>query len=1119
MALLILAPPLAWGQSSGNRGCEADISSLRRVAVQTTVEVAVRPSLRVGEGIEVKWHLSGVQPSAPMFLVLAMPDAARFTGIYDKIKIKSRFREDEEDEEIKGPYFLAVPANVGGPAAIEFRRQRLRAFVPVRHEKMKQSGSLWIKPLKAGTFDLEWTVVARTPCGEHVLLPLRKREFAVAAGKPELVVQDTTALQAPDRPALAQRGNDKSRGVIVANEAHGGVSAQIESRRVEKIIHSNSRQYVLHIHADSYVVFDAVSGAMLVDRPGFDPNFSPASRFIAAKIGDRGDNEALMEIVDLLTGQPIGITTGPILGWSHGDSVLYAGMIELKQFQIIWPLVDEHNSNDGHLQSIFLMGMGREADSWNHRRFFLSIDKAVFLLPEDLGDELQSIDLYSREVRGFADEREFQGFVTHELGLRNFRFANRWMADSKIGLSHVCSYCDGKEARGDFGSDQKQPYQRDFLVQHAPAGSQQPRASAGSSILPRAAWAASRALAVIGEADRDFTARLAELGITVERANRLQPQQGEPGEDNYFFHWPEGLLERFLAAFDHDFGEHSPHCFVGHWTIRHRDRTVHLLQHCVPSTAGWASPKAEVVTFDEVDGQFRNLRFHHDLMGPKLPDRDRRGMFPKYFKTAKVKLRVSVSGDRVLIGSPSFDTLGILNLETDEMTLLYNSRHSDLTSDLMLTSDRRTILQLNTDGQFFFYDIDSGRHLLSGRDIDGEIIVYDQNGYYTATYEGAHFMHLRFPGETGLHSFQQFATTLNRPDIIKAALEEQPRRSALPDLVPPPILDAQLATGGAAPSLKVTARSGDELKAVRIYQDGHLTDDIAVSGRESARVIPIKRLKNARWITVVAVDKRGYFSKPATVQNAVAGSQGGVLRAVTVGIDRYDSADLPHLRFAVDDATDIANVVERNSARYYGQVVTTRLADATTSPGKITEALKRAVSTAQAGDTVMFFFAGHGVRDRDGAFYLATTKSDPAGFKNTALAWTTIASILQKSKARVIVLLDACHSGLAGKETSATNDEAVAQIMSGGQAPMLVFSASKGRQTSLEQASLRNGVFTHALKQAIGADRRRHDLNGNGAIEISELYRAVKGIVTEATGGAQSPWLARYDLIGDFVLF
>ena len=84
---------------------------------------------------------------------------------------------------------------------------------------------------------------------------------------------------------------------------------------------------------------------------------------------------------------------------------------------------------------------------------------------------------------------------------------------------------------------------------------------------------------------------------------------------------------------------------------------------------------------------------------------------------------------------------------------------------------------------------------------------------------------------------------------------------------------------------------------------------------------------------------------------------------------------------------------------------------------------------------------------------------------------------------------------------------------------MLVFAASKGRQLSEESPRWGGGLFTHAIIEALERNRAAHDLDGNGVIEVSELYLALKSIVVRESKGAQTPWLVRRDLIGNFALF
>lgn len=167
----------------------------------------------------------------------------------------------------------------------------------------------------------------------------------------------------------------------------------------------------------------------------------------------------------------------------------------------------------------------------------------------------------------------------------------------------------------------------------------------------------------------------------------------------------------------------------------------------------------------------------------------------------------------------------------------------------------------------------------------------------------------------------------------------------------------------------------------------------------------------------------------------------------------------------------------------------------------------------------MIFFAGHGLQGKDGRFYLGLSTTAASDVEVTALAWSDLAGILAGAKGRVTVLLDACHSGTAGTGLLASNDEAVDSIRDAIPSGLTVLAASKGRELSAELASLGGGVFTNVLVEAIGKDRNVADANGNGRIEVSELYRFVKDRVSALRDGEQTPWLSRNQMIGDFALF
>jgi len=180
------------------------------------------------------------------------------------------------------------------------------------------------------------------------------------------------------------------------------------------------------------------------------------------------------------------------------------------------------------------------------------------------------------------------------------------------------------------------------------------------------------------------------------------------------------------------------------------------------------------------------------------------------------------------------------------------------------------------------------------------------------------------------------------------------------------------------------------------------------------------------------------------------------------------------------------------------------------------ETLEALVTSARPGDTIVFAFAGHGVADRDGQLRLASQDATIDTLAASSVGWDEIAAILSRAPTRVVVLLDACHAGNANFDRLTKNDAVVKALLAGVRSPVLIFAASKGRELSRERDG--SGVFTRAFVNALSGQSPA-DQNSDGLLDVSELYSAVKRDVVAATGGQQTPWLARGDLLGDFPLF
>ena len=486
---------------------------------------------------------------------------------------------------------------------------------------------------------------------------------------------------------------------------------------------------------------------------------------------------------------------------------------------------------------------------------------------------------------------------------------------------------------------------------------------------------------------------------------------------------------------------------------------------------------------------------------------------------------VSIAFDRYLIAS-GFWTIDsrrwvlVYDLASDQIRFFNRDVPEAATvTEFAVTEEGRTLVQVNSNGHLYFYDVGSEKLLLRGVDIDDELVVYDAHGYYAASPEGAQFVFLKFPGLPGYNSFHQFARTLHRPDLIQAALAGK-LDTPDPLLTSPPRVNVDVQVAGAGSNriahLKLAAASSIGLKKVTVFVDGRQASEYAVAGSASNTQAAVPLATKSRWITAVAVDVGGYESVPQGRELAGYGTPAKArVFAVAVGTDQYEDKSIAPLQFAKTDANNFARGLKTLEGVAYSKVEVASFLDASGLQSALPDKIRELVARAGEQDTIMLFASGHGFRDAStGRFYLVTRDTRRERVTETAISWAEIAEALDGAKARVFVLLDACQSGAAAYGGS--NDDAVAALL-GRKASISVIAASKGRQDSLELST--GGAFTTALVRAITEDRKATDTNNNGAIELAELYGAVKRQVVTQTRGEQTPWIARNLMLGETPLF
>lgn len=181
-------------------------------------------------------------------------------------------------------------------------------------------------------------------------------------------------------------------------------------------------------------------------------------------------------------------------------------------------------------------------------------------------------------------------------------------------------------------------------------------------------------------------------------------------------------------------------------------------------------------------------------------------------------------------------------------------------------------------------------------------------------------------------------------------------------------------------------------------------------------------------------------------------------KAVVIGINHYDH--LPILSGCVNDAQSVATILEEHydgTSNFLKPNVMVADSAATAISKADVKYAARELFEDQS-EVALFYFAGHGDLDDESSGYLCGSECK-AGDDGVLLA--DIMRMATRSPAiNKVVILDSCHSGLAGNRDGVDD---VAEIKEG----MTVLTASTAKQSSFEVSGGGAGVFTSLLLDAL----------------------------------------------------
>jgi len=491
----------------------------------------------------------------------------------------------------------------------------------------------------------------------------------------------------------------------------------------------------------------------------------------------------------------------------------------------------------------------------------------------------------------------------------------------------------------------------------------------------------------------------------------------------------------------------------------------------------------------------------------------------------RVKTAIFTPDGRYILSGSEDNTVKIWDATTGS-TIKTLAGHSDAVTSATSTRDLHYIISGSADASIRKWDFKEESELvrLYGS-INGEWITITPDGYYQNSTEGNYLVHWAATGALETFTFEQFESHFKRPDLIQARLAGDSEAGiSVAAMTRPPHIEmedhrAVREISAKRYFLKFTASAAEEVKTVRVFVNGKPTLEVPVNAKEKDLSLNVPLFSSANRITAVAYDEKGFSSNPKYVD--VLCKNSGLakpnLYVFAIGISDYPR--LPSkwkLEFAHTDAKALVQALQSQEGNLFGGVRFNLLTNENATVHTINDALA-ALSGINENDLAVIFMAGHGVKAKDGTFYFLTSSGSFEEPEKAGVSWTLLGHYLAKIRGRVILLLDACHSGSIVTETVVPNDELAQRFFEGGRGGIMVFSASKGRQYSLESPDVGGGfgIFTFALTQSLGPKAREADTNSDGFVEFMELVDYVSTYVNKETKGEQTPWLSRKELFGD----